>query len=191
MHDLIKKEKLSDLICSYHGVSSAAVPVSFLIQGLFLLSDQTWMNSTIKICFFSLSWEVSFWEMVYLYCDWGDICHQVVTKQSFPGTRGDCTKSAAAEESEKMIEAGWKPGTPQQSWGQSSLKTPLTDLVDAVTVTSVFGISLSQVMFWWDLDFKLKELIDFGDLTVRKGLSLPNPNSGHCECSIREQKRIK
>ncbi|KAI1234920.1 Protein diaphanous 2, partial [Lamprotornis superbus] len=27
----------------------------------------------------------------------GDICHQVVTKQSFPGTRGDCTKSAAAE----------------------------------------------------------------------------------------------
>lgn len=137
MHDLIKKEKLSDLICSYHGVSSAAVPVSFLIQGLFLLSDQTWKNSSIKICFFSLSWEVSFWEMVYLYCDWGDICHQVVTKQSFPGTRGDCTKSAAAEESEKMIEAGWKPGTPQQSWGQSSLKTPLTDLVDAVTVTSV------------------------------------------------------
>lgn len=66
---ILWEKKLSDLICSCYEVNSATVPVSFLIQGLFLLSDQMWKNSSIKIWFFPLSWEVPFWEMVYLYCD--------------------------------------------------------------------------------------------------------------------------
>lgn len=45
-----------------------------------------------------------------------------------------------------------------------------------ITLTSVFEMSLTQLMFQWGLAFK--ELIDLGELTVRKGLGLPFPNSG-------------
>lgn len=47
-----------------------------------------------------------------------------------------------------------------------------------ITLTSVFEMSLTQLMFQWGLAFKFKELIDLGELTVRKGLGLPFPNSG-------------
>lgn len=47
-----------------------------------------------------------------------------------------------------------------------------------VTLTSVFEMSLAQLMFQWGLAFKFKELTDLGEFTVRKGLGLPFPNSG-------------
>lgn len=115
MHDPMKKIKKSDLICSYCEVSSAAVPVSFLIQGLFLLSDQTWKNSSIKIWgFFPYLEKYHFERCFVCMVTWGDICHQRVTNQSFPDPKGDCTKSAAAEKTKKMIEPGSEPGTLQQ-----------------------------------------------------------------------------
>lgn len=126
MHDLMKKIKISYLICSYCEVNSAAVAVSFLIQGLFLLSDQTWKNSSIKICFFPYLEKYHFERWFICVVTWGDICHQVVTKQSFPGTRGDGTKSAAAEETEKMIEPESKPGSPQWKQGTELIKNPFS-----------------------------------------------------------------
>lgn len=48
-------------------MNSATVPVSFLIQSLFLLSDQNWTTPWSK-WFFSISWEILVWEMVSLCC---------------------------------------------------------------------------------------------------------------------------
>lgn len=182
-----KKTKWSDLICSHYEVSSAAVPVSFLIQGLFLLSDQTWKNSSIKIGFFPYLEKYHFERWFICIVTRGDICHQVVTKQSFPGTRGDCPKSAAAEESQKMIEQTRDPsaklGTEliKNAFGWSGWCSYCDFCVWKFIEWCSAGVWILNWRSWLTLEI----------LQWEKDWIFQFQTLGNCECSIREEKRIK
>lgn len=94
-------------------------------------------------------------------------------------TRGDCTKSSAAEKTKKMIEPESKPGTPQQKQGTEIIKNPFDR---SSGLCSYFDFCVWNFMESGDirlvLAIKFEEPIDFGELTVRTVLGLPIPNSG-------------
>lgn len=109
---------------------------------------------------FSLSWEVSFWEMVYLYCDSRRHLSPRGDKAELPRDQRRWHKICCSWEKREDDGSWVKPGSPQQNWGQSWFKTPLTDVVDVVAVTSVFTESGDVLV---GSGFKFKELIDFGE----------------------------